>query len=313
MAGAVVALAVTAPVDDLVEGWAQLGQRHGLAGLGALLAAAVVFAWSARRPVRHAVRVRPARARGGARVRDRRVAAPRRTRSGHGSSVAGLLAAAVQVGPLRRRLTVDPCWSRAGRRSRWASSPPGRSTTRWSPSSTTAPTTGWESIALATGAAFLFALAFREPRPRTNALWLPFLLAAQLCAMLLPGQYPLVGVAALSALAGVVALVWPSIARGTARPAGPADARPHRRCRERGGGAVRLRDAEHALPDVTRSRGRPGRRDGGDGRAPGGGRRDPACSLLDLRRARRHPRSSTPAGPHACGRLPPRSSAPSSS
>ena len=66
--GGVVALAATAPVSDLVDGWSHLGERQGLAGLGALLAAAVVFAWSVRRPARVPVRVRPPGAGGDARV-----------------------------------------------------------------------------------------------------------------------------------------------------------------------------------------------------------------------------------------------------
>jgi hypothetical protein len=72
-------------------------------------------------------------------------------------------------------------------------------------------TTGWESIALATAAALLLALAIPQPGPRTNALWLPFLLAGQLSAMLLPGQYPLVAVAGLAALASAAVLAWPPI------------------------------------------------------------------------------------------------------
>jgi uncharacterized membrane protein len=125
--------------------------------------------------------------------------------------VAGLLAAAVQVAPIRRSLTVNALLVASG------SALAVGVVAAWALDDSLfalvdhGATTGWESIALATGAAFLLALALREPLPRTHALWLPFLLAAQLCTMLLPGQYPLVGVAAMSALAGVVALVWPSI------------------------------------------------------------------------------------------------------
>jgi uncharacterized membrane protein len=209
MAGAIVALAVTAPVDDLVHGWAQLGQRHGLAGLAALLAAAVVFAWSVRRPVRTLCEyglLVPVATLGYV------IAAllPTPYAIWAWLVVAGILAAAVQVAPIRRSLTVNALLVAS------ASALTVGVVAAWARDDSLlaivdhAATTGWESIALATGAAFLLALALREPLARTNALWLPFLLAAQLCAMLLPGQYPLVGVAALSALAGVVALVWPS-------------------------------------------------------------------------------------------------------
>ena len=190
IAGAVVALVVTAPVDDLVEGWAQLGQRHGMAGLGALLAAAVVFAWSVRGPVRrlceYGVLV-PVATLGYV------IAASLPTPYAIWAwlTVAGLLAAAVQVAPIRRCLTVNPVLVASG------SALAVGVVAAWALDGSLVAlvdhgaTTGWESIALATGAAFL--------------------LAAQLCAMLLPGQYPLVGVAALSALAGVIALVWPAI------------------------------------------------------------------------------------------------------
>jgi hypothetical protein len=68
--------------------------------------------------------------------------------------------------------------------------------------------TGWQSIALATGAAVVLALALPDARRRTQALWIPLLLAAQLAAMTLPGQYPLVAVAGLSAAASLVAIAW---------------------------------------------------------------------------------------------------------
>ncbi len=126
-------------------------------------------------------------------------------------SAAGILAAVVQVPAIRRRLTSDPLLAASGGLlalgvvAAWVFDD---SLTALVDHGTTA---GWESIALATAAAFLFALAFRRPVNRTHALWLPFLLATQLCTMLLPGQYPLVGVAALSAVAGAAAFVWPSL------------------------------------------------------------------------------------------------------
>jgi hypothetical protein len=205
-----VALAVTAPVDDLVAGWADLGRGHGVAGLVALLAAALVFAWSVRRPVRpfceYGLLV-PVATLGYAIAELLPVPYAIWT----WLVVAGLLAAAVQVPSIRRRLTVDPLLVASGSAlavgviAAWARDDSLLALVDHGV------TTGWESIAVATGAALLLAFALREPLPRTNALWVPFLLAAQLCAMLLPGQYPIVGVAALSALAGVVALAWPAI------------------------------------------------------------------------------------------------------
>ena len=61
-----------------------------------------------------------------------------------------------------------------------------------------------------------------DPRRRSLALWLPYALLAQLAAMLLPGQYPLVVWAVLAVLVSVVVATWPeSLARRFAR-GGPA-------------------------------------------------------------------------------------------
>jgi uncharacterized membrane protein len=209
IAGAVVALAATAPAADL-DAWSRLGERHGLAGLGALLASAIVFAWSVRRPPRPMCEygLLPAVATLAYVIAE---SLPTPYAIWAWLSVAGVLAAVVQVPPIRRRLTSDPLLASCGGVlalgvvAAWALDD---SLTALVDHGTTA---GWESIAFATGAAFLFALAFRRPLNRTHALWLPFLLATQLCAMLLPGQYPVVGVAALSALAGTAALIWPAI------------------------------------------------------------------------------------------------------
>jgi uncharacterized membrane protein len=195
--GGIVALAATAPAADLADGWSHLGERHGLAGLGALLAAAIVFAWSVRRPARPLCEygLLPAVA-----TLAYLIAESLTTPYAIWAwlSAAGILAAVVQVPAIRRLLAL-------GVVAAWVFDD---SLTALVDHGTTA---GWESIALATAAAFLFALAFRRPVNRTHALWLPFLLATQLCTMLLPGQYPLVGVAALSAAAGAAALVWPSL------------------------------------------------------------------------------------------------------
>jgi hypothetical protein len=210
LAGAGVALVLTAPADDLVEAWSRLGERRGVAGLVALLASAAVFTWSARRPVRG--------------FAEYGLLAPVATlvylvaqlyavpsAIWAWLAVAGVIAAAVQIAPIRRRLGVNPMLVSSGAVlavgtvAAWAYDDSLRAivdhgTTR-----------GWESIALATAAAVLLALAFPQPTRRTNAMGLPFLLASQLSAMLLPGQYPLVAVAGLSALASVAVLLWPPV------------------------------------------------------------------------------------------------------
>ena len=53
-----------------------------------------------------------------------------------------------------------------------------------------------------------------EPLHRSYALWLPYAVCVQLSTMLLPGQYPLVAMAALAILAGVTTVIWPSVLRG---------------------------------------------------------------------------------------------------
>jgi len=208
--GAVVALSLTAPVDELTEGWNRVGERHGLPGLAALIASACVFAWSARRPARplceHGLLVPVAAL---VYALAEALTAPHVIWAW--LVLAGLLAAVVQVGPIRRRLTREALLVASG------SVLAGGVVAAWNFDTSLQAiadhgrTAGWESIALATAAALLFALAFPERSTRTNALWLPFLLAAQLSAMLLPGQYPLVAVAGLAALASAVALVWPRV------------------------------------------------------------------------------------------------------
>ena len=203
--GAVVALSLTAPVDELTEGWSRVGERHGLPGLAALLASACVFAWSSRRPARplceHGLLVPVAAL---VYALAEALSAPQVIWAW--LVVAGLLAAVVQVGPIRRRLTREGLQVASG------SVLAVGVVTAWNLDTSLQAvvahgrTAGWESIALATAAALLLALAFPDRSTRTNALWLPFLLAAQLSAMLLPGQYPLVAVAALAALASAVAL-----------------------------------------------------------------------------------------------------------
>ena len=151
---------------------------------------------------------------------------------------------------------------------------------------------GWPSIALAVGAALIFASALLEPRQRSYALWLPYLLAAQLATMLLPGQYALVALSALAALAAIVTLTWPRPIRGWLERRGDrGDGRDRQRRRVRNG-AVRLRDAADAVRLVTHAGLRTGRRRGRDLRTVPGrrGRTRPQRrdAVVDRARPRRH-------------------------
>ena len=212
IAGAVVALVVTAPADDLFEAWSRLGERHGVGGLAALLASAAVFTWSVRRPVRpfaeYGLLVPVATL---VYLLAEVLQVPSAIWAWIG--VAGVIAGAVQAGVVRRRLGASPMLVASGAVlavatvAAWAYDDSLRAVVHHGT------TTGWESIALATAAGLLLALGFRQPTRRTHALWLPFLLASQLSAMLLPGQYPLVAVAGLSALVSAAVLLWPAVLR----------------------------------------------------------------------------------------------------
>jgi hypothetical protein len=208
LAGAGVALAVTAPVRALVQaGWGGLGARHGLAGLAALGLAAAVGAWSVRRP-RHPyvdlAALAPVAV--AAYLVAEVLAAPYAMWAWLG--LAGALAAIVHVPPVRRRVgELALVLGSAGLLglglvTAWAYD---ESLRALEAHGTTA---GWESIAIAAGAAFLLATALLDARRRTLALVVPLLLLGQLAAMLLPGQYPLVVAAALAALTAAAAVAW---------------------------------------------------------------------------------------------------------
>ena len=213
------ALAVTSPVEDLLAAsWGGLGERHGLPGLVALAVAGGVFAWSIRRPQRPNVEyglLVPLVV--GAYLLAQALTAPYAIWAW--LTVAAVLAGAAHVPVLRRRPHSQPLVAGSagmlvlGLASAWASDR--------SPQAIVdhGVTQGWESIAIATVAALVLATTMPDPRRRSLALWLPYALVAQLAAMLLPGQYPLVVWAALAVLVSVVAAAWPeSLARRLARP-----------------------------------------------------------------------------------------------
>jgi len=209
LAGASVALALTAPVAELTQaGWAGLGARHGLVDLAALGLSAAVGAWSVRRPrwlFAELVALLPVAVAGYALAE----ALPVPYAMWSWLGLAGALGAAVHVPPLRRRVQALPLVLASagllglGVVTAWAHD---GSLAAVSGHGTTA---GWESIAIAAASALVLATALLDPRRRTLALVVPLLLAAQLAAMLLPGQYPLVAAAGLAALAEAAVVAWP--------------------------------------------------------------------------------------------------------
>ena len=181
--------------------------------------------------------------------------------------------------PIRRRLGVEPLLAASGsllaRRHRR-----GLDISTGSLSAVVAHgrTAGWESIALATGAAVLLALAVPRRAARTmrsgfRSCWRP-----SSAAMLLPGQYPLVAVAGLSARgagrARVAAAVLGRFDRATMAGIGVISAIAVATIV-----ALRLRDSAAALSHVAPPRRRPGRGGRGDRRAVPGRCRDPPPCL----------------------------------
>ena len=208
------ALVVTSSIGDmLAASWGGLGERHGLAGLIALAVAGSVFAWSIRRPTRPNVEyglLVPLVT--GAYVVAQALTAPYAIWAW--LTVAAVLAGAVHMPALRSRLHAEPLRAGAagmlglGLASAWASDHSLHAIVDHGLAH------GWESIAIATVAALVLATTMSDSRRRSLALWLPYALTAQLAAMLLPGQYPLVVVAAVTALVSAATSVWPdSLAR----------------------------------------------------------------------------------------------------
>jgi hypothetical protein len=210
LTGAVVTLSAAAPLDELTKppDWVGVGARHGLIGLAALTAAAGVGAWSIRRPARqgveHALIVPVATF---AYLIAEALHPPYTMWAWIGSSA--LLAAAVHVPEVRRRVGMEALIVSSstmlviGLVAAWAHDSSLHAITNHGT------TTGWPSIALAVGAALILASALPTPRYRSYALWLPYLLAAQLSTMLLPGQYALVALSGLAMLAAAATLTWP--------------------------------------------------------------------------------------------------------
>ncbi len=207
LVGAIVALALTAPIDQLT-GWDALGEHHGLLGLGVLLGGAVVLAWSVCRPVRAATEfglLLPVATL--AYVIAQALSVPYAMWAWLG--VAAALALAVQVPRVRRALTAAALLVASGGMlllglvSAWVYDGSLRAIVDHGT------TAGWESVALSAVAALCFACGFLDPVRRSYVLWLPLLLVGQLAAMLLPGQYPLVALAFVAMAVSVVVIAWP--------------------------------------------------------------------------------------------------------
>jgi uncharacterized membrane protein len=209
-AGAVAALAVTAPVGHMTRaGWSGLGAGRGLAGLAALAAAGAVWVWSLRRPrharTEYALLVPVATA---AYLLAEALTVPHAFWAW--LAAAAVLAAAVHVPVLRRALRLGPLVMASGAMlalglvSAWSHDGSLRAILDHGASA------GWESIAIATAAALLLATAALDPVRRSAMLWLPYLLAAQLGAMLLSGQYALLVPTALASAASIAAATWPA-------------------------------------------------------------------------------------------------------
>ena len=210
LTGLVVAMTVAAPLDDLTQAdWVGVGARVGLLPLAALTASAAVLAWSLRRPGRWEL--------------DYLLLLPVATFAyllaeafeppyvmWAWLATGTALAAVVHVPELRRRLLQAPLLAAS------AGSLALGLVTAWSYDDSLLAITqhgtsaGWPSIVIACAGTTVFASALLDLRLRSNALWVPFLLAGQLACMLLPGQYPLVAVAAMSIAWSALALAWPS-------------------------------------------------------------------------------------------------------
>ncbi|MDX6522185.1 MAG: hypothetical protein QOF08_2790 [Gaiellales bacterium] len=213
LAAAAAALASAAPLDALTESeWTGVGERHGLIALAALTVAAGVAAWSLRRPRRDGLEYLLILPVATFAYLIAEALQPPYTMWAW-LATAATLAAAVHSPALRRRLVAEPLLvASAGTLALGV-------VAAWNHDSSLRAVSnhgaihGWPSIAIACGAAIVLASALLEPVRRSYALWLPYLLAAQLAAMLLPGQYPLVAIAALSAAVSITAITWPAVLR----------------------------------------------------------------------------------------------------
>ena len=213
LVGAAVVLKVAAPLRELsAADWVGVGRHHGLLPLAALTAAAGVAVWSLRRPRRNEVEyllLFP--------VATFAYLIAEALRPPYAMwawlSLAGLLAAVVHVPMLRRRLLAWPLVASSaaslalGLIAAWGYDQSLEAVIHHGT------TRGWPSILIGCAAAALLASSLLDPRQRSYALWLPYLLLAQLAAMLLPGQYPVVAAAGLAASASALAVVWPGPVR----------------------------------------------------------------------------------------------------
>ena len=211
--GLIVTFRVAAPIRDLMQaGWTGVGARNGLLPLAALTASAAVLAWSLRSPIRpdaEYLLLLPV-----ATFAYLLAEALEPPYVMWAWLVTGtLLAAAVHVPVLRRRLgqhgllAASSASLALGLVAAWAHDDSLKAIAQHATSA------GWPSILLASAGTAVLASALLDPVRRSYALWGPFLLAAQLSCMLLPGQYPMVVVAVMSIGWSALALAWPPAVR----------------------------------------------------------------------------------------------------
>jgi len=211
--GAVLALAVTAPLEGFGDGgWDALGSRDGLSGLCALVAAAVVLTWSVRRPAREGSEfalLLPSVAL--AYLIAEALAAPYAFWAW--LAVAAALAACIHVPELRRRLGEDAGITSAVMLFALAVAGGWSADQSLRAFGSHGRGDGWDTIAIATLAGLVVVSGIRDVRIRSYAGWVPFALAAQLAAMLLEGQYPVVIWAALSGIVSLLVYLAPGVLR----------------------------------------------------------------------------------------------------
>ncbi|HEV8451357.1 MAG TPA: DUF2339 domain-containing protein [Gaiellales bacterium] len=203
-AGLSVAAAVAAPLSAIDHG--QFGNRDGLAGLAALVAAGIVGTWSVRRPpireIEYAA-LAPAAVFGYLVCE----AVTQHQAMWAALAVTATAAAAVHVPALRRRIGEGPLlvigagYLSAAVAGLLSLDDAGRAIADHGQSN------GWGTLLSAVAAAFLLATAVRDPRLRGYAMWLPAVLAGWLATLVLPGQYPLVCWAGISVIASAF-VIW---------------------------------------------------------------------------------------------------------
>jgi uncharacterized membrane protein len=204
VAGLGVSAAVAAPLSAIDHG--QFGNRDGLAGLAALVAAGIVGTWSVRRlqirEIEYAA-LAPAAVFGYLVCE----AVTQHQAMWAALVVTTVAAAAVHVPALRRRIGEGPLlligagYLTAAVAGLLSLDDAGQAIADHGQSN------GWGTLLAAVAVAFLLATAVRDPRLRGYAMWLPAVLAGWLATLVLSGQYPLVCWAGISVIVSAF-VIW---------------------------------------------------------------------------------------------------------